>query len=67
MKKYIYIALIPCMLLLIGCGAKKQSAVSSQQSEVSQEPEEPADPECPCRYLHQRRQDLGESDDANRA
>lgn len=42
MKKYIYITLIPCMLILIGCGAKKQSAVSSQQSEVSQEPEEPA-------------------------
>ena len=40
MKKYIYIILIPCMVLLAGCGAKKQ-AVSEQPSEVSQEPEEP--------------------------
>ena len=40
-RRIIYIILIPCMVLLAGCGAKKQ-AVSEQPSEVSQEPEEPA-------------------------
>ena len=42
-RRIIYIILIPCMVLLAGCGAKKQAVSQDGHGlAVSQEPEEPA-------------------------